>query len=406
MANQVGIGFSSRSQSALAGEEAAKSALSKLGGNKPIAAIVHATLKHDAQAISETIRRVVGEIPLYGGSGFGVITSDAVSYGGSEVGVALLSASEGMQLDAFTATGLDKDEYDVGRQLGNQIKGREYRGEPVMVLAYCGVKKTAAGTAPPVITSSSRLLKGMGDALGTWPTVVGGGQMGDWDWTKYTHQWFGSAVDKHSAQALMFSGNVKVDTTVFHGCRPHGDYKKITKAKDNLVLELDGRPALDVVADHLGSAEQIENFPRYVTLGVNRGAKFGEFNEENYANRVVAAVDKETKALVMYDSDLEVGTEVQLMRRDVKFEPMEEKARKMLDQIEKAGRKPFFAYYVDCTGRASPYCQTDGEDAAVIQKVLKDKVPLLGFYGNSEICKIQGTVSVLGWTGVLAIFSR
>ena len=33
-----------------------------------------------------------------------------------------------------------------------------------------------------------------------------------------------------------------------------------------------------------------EDFPLFVTLGVNKGDKFGPFNEEDYANRLVMAV--------------------------------------------------------------------------------------------------------------------
>ena len=34
----------------------------------------------------------------------------------------------------------------------------------------------------------------------------------------------------------------------------------------------------------------------FVTFGVNKGDKFGEYNEEDYANRLCMAIDRERRA--------------------------------------------------------------------------------------------------------------
>ena len=52
-----------------------------------------------------------------------------------------------------------------------------------------------------------------------------------------------------------------------------------------------------------------------------------------------------------------------------------------------AGRKPFFALYIDCAGRASAYCGSDGEEAAEVQRVLGREIPLLGIYCGVEIAR-------------------
>src|SRR5690606_30875266 len=100
-------------------------------------------------------------------------------------------------------------------------------------------------------------------------------------------QWFDETVERQCAQALIFSGDVQMDTVVLHGCKPAGAYHTVTKSDGPVVLEIDGRPALEVIAELLGpdSGYSCADYRFFVTLGVNKGDKFGPFREEDYANR-------------------------------------------------------------------------------------------------------------------------
>ena len=92
-------------------------------------------------------------------------------------------------------------------------------------------------------------------------------------------------------------------------------------------------------------------------------------------------------------NDLQPGTEVQLMRRSLDVEYVGHRTRDMLSKLN--GRKPVFAFYIDCAGRAGAYCGLDDEDAAELQKALPADVPLLGVYSGVEIAKVAGTVQAL-----------
>ena len=191
--------------------------------------------------------------------------------------------------------------------------------------------------------------------------------MGSMQWNP-TFQWFDDRIEQHSAMALVLSGAARMDTIIMHGCRPAGSYHTITKAEGPLVLEIDGKPALDAIADLLGpdSDKSWEDYPLFVTLGVNKGDKFGQFKDENYANRLVMAIDRERRALVMFENDLKQGFEVQLMRRSIDFDYIGRRADELLGRL--GGRTPFFALYIDCAARASAYCGTEREEAAEVQR--------------------------------------
>ena len=206
--------------------------------------------------------------------------------------------------------------------------------------------------------------------------------------------------------ALVLSGGVQLDTTIMHGCKPSSDYHTVTKAEGNVVLEIDNKRAVDMIAELLGPDAETgwEDFPLFLTLGVNKGDKYGEFKEDEYVNKLCMAVDTKRGGLVMFGPDLTVGSEVQLMRRALDFKYISQRANELLERV--GDRRPFFALYIDCCGRASAYCGTEGEEAEEVQKVIGPRMPLLGLYSGVEIAKVAGNIQELDWTGVLCVFSE
>jgi hypothetical protein len=202
------------------------------------------------------------------------------------------------------------------------------------------------------------------------------------------------------------SGNVRMDTIIMHGLRPAGGYHKITRSDGPLVLEIDGKPALDRIAELLGAnaGRSPEQYPLWVTLGVNRGAKFGPFREDDYQNRLCMAIDPDRRALIMFEPDLTPGTEFQLMRRSLDFEYMRRQVAALEARLD--GRRPFFAFYIDCAGRAGALSGTAHEEAAEIQATIGARVPVLGVYSGVEIARVGDAPQPLDWTGVLCLLSE
>lgn len=403
MASRAGVGYSENSSSGQAGAEVARAALADGGLDHCDLVLVYATEKHDPTQLRDGIRSVVGpKARLIGGYSMGIITNDRLGYAGYQVGLAAI-ASDTMRVDMFIETGLVDREREVGVVLGEQIKSQRYKGDPNLLLMYDSVKRSAAeGLA---LNLATPLIAGVTQALGTWPPAAGVGMMGSMQWNP-TFQWFDDRIEQRSAMALVLSGGVRLDTIIMHGCRPAGGYHTITRAEGPAVIEIDGKPALEVISQLLGpeSDKDWEDFPLFVTLGVNKGDKFGPFREEDYANRLVMAVDKERGALIMFEDDLRAGYDVQLMRRSIDFAYVGRRANDLLARV--GDRTPFFALYIDCAGRASAYCGTEREEAEEVQRVMRSRMPLLGMYSGVEIAKVGPDMQALDWTGVLCVFSE
>lgn len=399
---RAGAGHSESSNSMEAAAEAARSALAQAGTEGCDLAMMFATPRQDPGYLRDGLRSVVGpESRIVGGSAFGVITADSLGYGGYEVGVAVLSAEGDEDIDLFFEGQLIDNEFNVGVALGKQIMSKDYRGEPNLFFMYDAMKaRIAAGWS---LNRATPLVAGLESALGEWPRTAGYGMFGNFEGDP-SDLWFDDRIETAAAMAVVLSGGVRMDTVVMHGCKPASGYHTVTKTDEAVLLEIDGVPAVEKIDQLLGGDQTWRDNPMYVILGVNRGDKFGPFDEEQYQNRQGMAIDRERGGLIMFETDLEQGAEIQLMRRSIDFAYMEQRVNQLFERID--GRDPFLALYVDCAGRASVITGIEEEEASEVQRLVGSRMPLLGMYSAIEIAQVGDRVRPLDWSGVLCIFSQ
>ena len=80
---------------------------------------------------------------------------------------------------------------------------------------------------------------------------------------------------------VSLSGPIQIDTVVSQGCRPIGEPFVITKAEQNVIQELRGKPALEIVRSVFASASPTDQALMQTGLHVGRvvderGEKFGQ----------------------------------------------------------------------------------------------------------------------------------
>jgi small ligand-binding sensory domain FIST len=159
-----------------------------------------------------------------------------------------------------------------------------------------------------------------------------------------------------------------------------------------------------VVSELLGDADITPaEYGFFVTLGRNMGDKWADFDETAYVNRMCLKANEKNNSLIMFEPDLEQGVEVQLMHRTVNIDYVAPRIDAVMNTL--GDRKPVMAFYINCAGRAAAYSGLDGEDGHEVQRILADKVPLLGFYSGVEIAPVRGRPEPLDWTGVFCLLS-
>jgi diguanylate cyclase (GGDEF)-like protein len=339
-------------------------------------------------------------VPIYGGGSAGIITNNDYGYAGDQVGIACIWLDKA-EYKAVISRSLSAGEEETGSQMGQELAQLGIDKDSPVMLFYDAVSRDEKGRVK--LKMAATLLNSIEKSLGFLPNLTGAGLMGDHECT-LTQQFIGSEVDKDCAAALAFSGDIRIDNVIMHGCRPSSVYYTVTKADGPVILEINHKPALTFTQELLGSAVKPEDYPFFLLFGVNYGERWGEYDEDKYASRLCLGIDYERNGIVMFEPDMVEGTEFQIMFRSFDLDYMKPKIESLFSRLN--GRKPVFAIYIDCAGRCAGYGGTDLEDALVIQQLVGVHVPVLGLYTGVEIAPVAGRPRGLDWTGVLCLFSQ
>jgi hypothetical protein len=294
VATQVGVGFSEQNDSQTAGREAARRLCSGAGWTPAMCCWYFRLPGTIPTQLHAGLREVVGpQTRIIGGFSVGVITNHDLGYEGFQVGVAAF-ASETVKFDLFLEKGLANNELAVGQALGAAMAATSFEGEPNVILMMDSVNRTTGRFQLNMVTP---FLDGLREHLSPEIRAAGAGLLGDMQ-CQPTWQWFDDRIDQQCALALVLSGAARMDEVVLHGCKPAGGYHTITASEGRTVLEIDQRPAVEVIGELLGadSGYSWEDYRFFVTLGINKGDKWGDYVEEDYANRLCGGVIKSAVA--------------------------------------------------------------------------------------------------------------
>ena len=400
MQTKTGIGYSTKTDSFAAGEECSLKAIKQID-NSPISiVIIFCSGKYDPLQFLAGVRSNTGNAPVIGGAAFGVFTNTELSYEAYEATATVLS-SETIKFQTFSQADLNKDEYAAGIALSNKINAAAVNNPKGLLIFY----DTAKSVNPPMLNFATPLFAAIEKIIDPAICCAGAGLMGDLQLTS-CFQFLDDQVLHQHVLALLISGDCMMYNNIMHGCMPASSYKKITRAEGPVLYEIDNHPAIEVIDELFGSEHTVpwNKFPLFVTLGLNKGDKYGDFKEENYANRVCLAIDAEKKALIMFEPDLKAGDEVQLMHRSVNLDYLHTGIASLKQKA--AGKKPLLYFYINCGGRAKPFAGGELEDVTEVQKIIGNETPFMGFYSGVEVAKLGNHLQALDWTGVLCLLTE
>lgn len=405
---KAGIGFCNDPDAFESGRSIAEQALSNGNLEKPDLVLAFCSGRVDADGFFEGLRAPVGpEVPIIGGSAVGIITNNELSYEGFPAGAAVLQMGEVSRRFAC-ANELDQDEYGAGRSLGEQLSnGAEDR---LLLIFYDSVKTPPVNGSPPVMNASPPLIRGIEEAFGAGLPIVGGGVLGDYEFSP-PRQFCGSFVDRQSMVGALFGGNIEPHVRIMHGCTPKdGIYHTITRIEGPVVYELDGKPIVEMIDGFYGGRSWRGQRPvKRLAIGVNYGDRYGDLREDRIVTRLFTGVLPGGDGVALFEPDLEEGMEILFMLRDGRT--MIESARcnslGLMQRIGQARKTPRLALYIDCAGRTADHSETLTEEACEVQTVLNEhSVPLLGFFSGVEVAPLLGKSRGLDWTGVLLVLTE
>jgi small ligand-binding sensory domain FIST len=194
---------------------------------------------------------------------------------------------------------------------------------------------------------------------------------------------------------LMLAPGIAVATGLTQGCVPIGPVHRIDEARDNVVMVIDGRPALAVFTEDIGP--RLAGDLRRVGGLIFAGLPVPGSDTGDYLVRNLMAIDPGRGWLVL-GAEIAAGDAIVFCRRDP--ESARRDMVRMVSQL--AGRlsaPPKAGIYVSCVARGAALFGEPGVETALIREGLGE-FPLIGFFANGEISRDR----LYGHTGVLTLF--
>ncbi len=233
------LGWSAKSDAGRAGREAAEQALSQPSSARPQLALVFASSWFDQELLLGAVRSVTGQVPIAGGSTAGEITPEGPA--SHSCLVLLLSAGEAM-CSIGAGEGVDRQPRDAGHQAAFAA-ARDFRAGPRSGFLLFG---------DGLVTNYADAVRGIQEVVGT-STVIVGGMTGDDSQFARTYQYFNDRALSRSIVGVLFGGPVKLGVGLEHGFAPISKPRRITRARANILYELDRKPATSVYEEYFGT---------------------------------------------------------------------------------------------------------------------------------------------------------
>jgi small ligand-binding sensory domain FIST len=207
---------------------------------------------------------------------------------------------------------------------------------------------------------------------------------------------------------LALTGDIAVDTVVAQGCKPVGGVMQITSCQDNVLHELDGRPAFKRLEEVYASLDERDR--KLAGSALFAGMLMDEFEEEpgpgDFLIRNLIGVDPQKGSLAVGER-LQEGMRVQFHLRDA--DASAEDLHAVLTGYERAigaGKAPervSGALLFSCLGRGEGLYGEPGFDTGIFHEHL-GPVPVGGFFCNGEFGPVGGTSFLHGYTSSFGLF--
>ncbi len=367
--------------------------LSQLQGHPCHAAFlfISSLYRTDWQHVAQEVRCRLGNPLLIGCTGGGVLGKDqeleftpAVSLAGAYL--------PRVNMHPFVISPEDLQE-DRGPGFWIEKLGATPGDEPIGVLL-----------PEPFSCDCMRLIESLKNAYPKMP-LIGGLASGADDATPNA-LFLNDKALKEGAVGVVFTGDVALQTIVSQGCRPIGRPFIVTKADDNVLLELAGVPAVEALRTLLISLSDQDKAlaQRALFVGVVMNEQKDKFRRGDFLIRNLIGMDPSSGALAVGDK-IRVGQTVQFQVRDAATSK-EDLQHLLQEQSPGFQNSPSAGGLLfSCLGRGRDLYGEPNYDIRAIQSAIGNR-PIAGFFCNGEIGPVGGRNFIHGFTSSLGLFQH
>lgn len=250
--------------------------------------------------------------------------------------------------------------------------------------------------------NGSELVRGLKDHLPPGTTLTGG-LSGDSDRFRETYVMLDGEPQRGVVGAIgLYGKGLRVGYGSFGGWDPFGPERLITRAKGNVLYELDGKSALGLYKQYLG--EHAKGLP---ATGLLFPLSLRMKESSRPVVRTLLSVNEEDQSMTFAGSMPE-NVYARLMKANFErlIDGAIEAAKSSSDTIGSAN--PQLAILISCVGRKLILKQRIEEEVEGVRDVLGDSAAFTGFYSYGEISPFAkgGTCELHNQTMTITVLSE
>ena len=266
--------------------------------------------------------------------------------------------------------GTSFESYETGIDIANNLFEKDLRG--IFILS------------DGLNVNGSQLTKGINFILGNDDVVVTGGLAGDGP--RFENTWVllnNKQVSKYVTAVGFYGDNFHMAHGSEGGWVKFGIKRHITKSKDNVLYEIDDKPALEVYNTYLGlQAKDLPASGLYYPLMVQEN----EYTQ--YKIRTILAIDEKEQSIT-FAGDVPVDSEVMFMKASFQQLVNGAKDASTSEMMLKHNNEPALNIAVSCVGRKLVLGQKTEDELEAVVKNLDENTLQVGYYSYGEISPLS-----------------
>ena len=382
MAIKAGVGMSRHHNPNVAGREAAEQALQNAGVDRPDFVFMFASVGYAQHPLLRAVREATGGAPLTGCSGEGTIGVEDADESNFSV-VATVISSDELHWHNGLATGLEDDPHTAGKRVAQELLPHLSSDTIGLFVFPDGLNLTLynffAGLEENL--PSERFLP-----------MWGGGAGNNFSVETPTYQYCDDEVTTDGVAYALLSGKAQTSWAISHGLIPLGGARTVTRSKGNVIHEIDGKPAVEVLKEYLPEQALVEDRD-WMHYAVSLALCFkapSYMKDEEYVVRGVPGV-RMADGSITVQTEVPEGTSLWFSSRDKEkmTTGLDRMARQIKDQL--GGEKPKLVLQFECMTRGKTMLR-EQEKLQVLKQFrqsVSPEAPWAGFYTIGEIGPVE-----------------
>jgi len=373
MAIKAGVGMSRHHNPNIAGREAAEQALEKAGVDRPDFVFLFGSIGYDQHSLVRAVREITGGAPLTGCSAEGTINGDDADESNFSVVVTAISSDELHWINGLAA-GLRAAPRDAGKRVAQDL------------LPHLSAETIGLFVFPDGVSLSlEHFFAGLEGTLSSerFLPMWGGGAGNNYIFGEPTYQYCDDEVVSDGVSYALLSGKAQASWALSHSLIPIGGERKVTRSQGNVIYEIDGKPATEVLNEYLpeGALADERDWSRYAySLALTSKAP-SYMKDEEYIVRGVPQLNL-TDGSVTVQTEVTEGTSVWFSSRDK--EKITAGLDRMAAQIKEqlGGAQPKLVFQFECSTRGKLMFR-EQEKLQLLKRLrqsVNPDVPWAGFY--------------------------